>query len=169
MKEITEPEMLHRMAAYCTKAERCEQDVRKKIEAAGLPADAAGRIINRLREERFIDEARYARSFVSDKARFNKWGRVKINYELLRKGIPANIRAEAIDTLDERAYRDTLMELLRNKKKETRGKNGREVSAKLLRFAASRGFEGEIASNCLRNLLNGSGYDEYEGIDEVVE
>ena len=158
MKEITEPEMLHRMAAYCTKAERCEQDVRKKIEAAGLPADAA-----------VIDEARYARSFVSDKARFNKWGRVKINYELLRKGIPANIRAEAIDTLDERAYRDTLMELLRNKKKETRGKNGREVSAKLLRFAASRGFEGEIASNCLRDLLNGSGYDEYEGIDEVVE
>ena len=37
MKEITEPEMLHRAAAYCSAAERCIQDVQKKIDAAGLP------------------------------------------------------------------------------------------------------------------------------------
>ena len=35
MKEITEPEMLHRAAAYCSAAERCIQDVQKKIDAAG--------------------------------------------------------------------------------------------------------------------------------------
>ena len=33
MKEITEPEMLHRAAAYCSAAERCIQDVQKKIDA----------------------------------------------------------------------------------------------------------------------------------------
>ena len=58
MKEITEPEMLHRAAAYCSAAERCIQDVQKKIDAAGLPPDASERIIARLLKERFIDESR---------------------------------------------------------------------------------------------------------------
>ena len=44
MKEITEPEMLHRAAAYCSTAERCIQDVQKKIDAAGLPPDASERM-----------------------------------------------------------------------------------------------------------------------------
>ena len=78
MKEITEPEMLHRAAAYCSAAERCIQDVQKKIDAAGLPPDASERIIARLLKERFIDESRYTRFFVNDKLRFNKWGREKI-------------------------------------------------------------------------------------------
>ena len=70
MKEITEPEMLHRAAAYCSAAERCIQDVQKKIDAAGLPPDASERIIARLLKERFIDESRYTRFFVNDKLRF---------------------------------------------------------------------------------------------------
>ena len=88
MKEITEPEMLHRAAAYCSTAERCIQDVQKKIDAAGLPPDASERIIARLLKERFIDESRYTRFFVNDKLRFNKWGRVKIGYELYKKKSP---------------------------------------------------------------------------------
>ena len=36
MKQISESEMLHRAAAYCSASERCIQDVEKKIKAAGL-------------------------------------------------------------------------------------------------------------------------------------
>ena len=35
MKQISESEMLHRAAAYCSASERCIQDVEKKIKAAG--------------------------------------------------------------------------------------------------------------------------------------
>ena len=101
MKEITEPEMLHRAAAYCSAAERCIQDVQKKIDAAGLPPDASERIIARLLKERFIDESRYTRFFVNDKLRFNKWGRVKIGYELYKKNIPSPIREESLAAIDE--------------------------------------------------------------------
>ena len=34
MKQISESEMLHRAAAYCSASERCIQDVEKKIKAA---------------------------------------------------------------------------------------------------------------------------------------
>ena len=38
MKQISESEMLHRAAAYCSASERCIQDVEKKIKAAGKKA-----------------------------------------------------------------------------------------------------------------------------------
>ncbi len=154
MKEITEAEMLRKMAAYCAASEHCAEEVRKKIDAAGLPGDAAGRIIARLKEEKFIDEARYAHSFTNDKFRFNKWGRVKIAYELQRKNIPEAFINEALASIDEAEYRATLLDLLRGKLKSTKYKDGRDLYAKLSRFAASRGFEGATTYACLRDLVN---------------
>ena len=160
MKQISESEMLHRAAAYCSASERCIQDVAKKIKAAGLAGEESGRIVSRLLQERFIDESRFARYFVNDKLRFNKWGRVKINYEMQRKGIPSSIRSEALEGIDEQEYRSILLSLLKSKKKVTRGKDDREVYAKLLRFAAGRGFETRETSRCLKQLFNGNDYED---------
>lgn len=161
MKEITEPEMLHRAAAYCSAAERCIHDVQKKIDAAGFPPEASERIIARLLKERFIDESRYARFFVNDKLRFNKWGRVKIAYELYKKNIPASIKEEALAGIDKNEYRSLLLDLLKSKKKSTKGKDERDLFNKLLRFAAQRGFESRVAIDCLRQLFKGTDCDEY--------
>lgn len=160
MKSLSESEMLHRAAAYCSASERCIQDVEKKIKAAGLTEEESGRIIARLLEERFIDESRFARYFVNDKLRFNKWGRIKINYELQRKGIPSAIRSEALAGIDGPEYRHLLLSLLKSKKKATRGKDDREVYAKLLRFAAGHGFETREANDCLKQLFNGNDYED---------
>lgn len=162
MKEYTEAEMLHKAAAYCTGTERCIQEVEKKIEQAGLPADATQHIIDRLIQEKFIDESRYCRCFVNDKLRFNKWGRIKIAYELQRKQIPAAIRQEALDCIDETSYRSILFDLLKSKKKCTKGKDDRDLFTKLLRFAAGRGFESHETITCLKRLFNENNYDDFE-------
>lgn len=167
MKTLTEAEMLHRAAAYCTAAERCIQDVEKKIAAAGLPADAAERIINRLVTERFIDENRFCQSFVNDKIRFNRWGRIKIAYELQKRHIPAELRREALENIDEAAYRAILLKLLKEKKRTIKGKDSRDIFQKLLRFAAGRGFESQEALCCLKQLFNGEECD--NAYDEDLE
>lgn len=74
MKELSEMEVLHRCAAYCSAAERCVQDVKRKMKNAGLPEEACGRLLARLQEGKYIDEERYARSFVNDKLRFTSGG-----------------------------------------------------------------------------------------------
>ncbi len=160
MKQLTEAEMLHKAAAYCSTAERCIQEVEKKIAAAGLSHEESDRIIARLLQERFIDEQRFARYFVNDKLRFNKWGRIKIAYELQKKNIPAAIRAEALEQIDETEYNDILFSLLKAKKKTTKGKDNRDIYFKLLRFAAGRGFEGQAANTCLKRLFNNADYEE---------
>jgi len=161
MRDLSEAEMLHRMAAYCSTAERCVQDVEKKIKASGLSADAAHRIIEMLRKEKFLDESRFSRSFVNDKLQFNKWGRIKIGYELKRKNIPETYISEAIDAIEEDKYTSILIILLKEKKKTIRGKDKHEIFYKLMRFAAGRGFEGNITTKCLKQLdINDTDYEE---------
>lgn len=160
MEQMTEAEMLHRAAAYCSAAERCIYDVEKKIKAAGLSPEESERIISRLISEKFIDESRFARYFVADKLRFNKWGRIKIAYELRNKNIPASIRTEALEAIDENEYEDILLSLLRAKKKSVKGKDERDIFTKLLRFAAGRGFESGEAIRCLKQIFNGNDYEE---------
>jgi regulatory protein len=170
MKQKSESELLHSMAAWCSLAERSMQDVQKKIAATGLPPDAQERIVARLLKEKFIDEDRFARSFVNDKLRFNKWGRIKIAYELTKRGIAPAIRMEALGCIDEQTYRDILLALLKAKQKTTKGANERDIFTKLLRFAAGRGFESKEAVSCLRLLVKGNGYEEEEaGYDETFD
>lgn len=160
MKQLSEAEMLHRAAAYCSAAERCIQEVEKKIEAAGLSREESERIIARLLSEKYIDESRYCRFFVNDKLRFNKWGRIKIGYELQKRNIPAATRQEAMDGIDEQEYSDILLSVLKTKIKSVRGKDDRDRFLKLLRFAAGRGFETREAGRCLQQLLKGDDYAE---------
>lgn len=155
MKEKTEQEMLHRTAAYCSGTERCISEVKKKLAPAGLPDDAIQRIINRLLEEKFIDEERYTRYFVNDKLRFNKWGRIKINYELQKKGISGILRDQALSNIDEEEYKKTLSDLIKAKIRITRSSSPYDLRMKLLRFAAGRGFESNVSSNCIKQLIKG--------------
>lgn len=169
MKQASEPEILHRMAAYCSMAERCIQDVEKKIQTAGLPSEASQRIIAKLIKEKFIDENRFTRSFVNDKLRFNKWGRVKIAYELKRRNIPPSVISEALDSIDNQTYQTILLSLLQAKKKTTKGKDERDIFNKLLRFAAGRGFESKESVDCLRRLFKGNDYGDDTGYEEGLD
>ena len=159
MKQTNEAELLHQCAAYCSVAERCIFDIKKKMETAAISTEAKERIIRRLVEEKFIDEIRFCRSFVNDRLRFNKWGRIKIDFELRNRGIDASIREDALNQIDEQYYYDILFSILKDKKKSVKAKDNREEFLKLLRFAAGRGFETNLASRCLKQLVRG-GEDE---------
>lgn len=144
--------MLHRRTLHTRRTE--------KIDAAGLPPDASERIIARLLKERFIDESRYTRFFVNDKLRFNKWGRVKIGYELYKKNIPPRSGKNRSPPLTRRIPLH-LTRFTKSKKKSTKGKDERDLFNKLLRFASGRGFESRITLDCLSQLFKGTDCEDY--------
>lgn len=149
---MTESELLHKMAAFCSAGEHCIHDVKKKMAPVDLPAEAKERIIARLLQEKFIDEARFCNSFINDRIRFNKWGRKKVEYELRLRQIPYACYAEALEEFDPEEYHTILLNLLRDKKRSVRGKDQRDVFYKMLRFAAGRGFESAETIRCLKEL-----------------
>lgn len=138
---MTEKEALLKMESYCSTAEHCIYDVRKKLDNCELQKDEAERIINKLQQQGFVDEKRYAAAFVHDKLFFAKWGRVKISNMLWQKRIPESIIADALNTIDDDEYIAILKDVINSKKRGIKGKTEYEKSVKLIKSVASRGFE----------------------------
>jgi len=148
-KEITEQEAFLQLATLCAQAEHCEKEMRDKLKRWGIDESAQNSIIGRLVNERYIDDERYARAFVKDKIRYNKWGRRKVQQALWLKHIDAEIQQRVLDEIDDNEYLDVLRPLLRQKRKTTKAQNDYELNRKLVRFALGRGFTFDIIRQCL--------------------
>lgn len=148
-KEKTEQEAYLQLAAVCAQAEHCEQEMRDKMKRWGMDVVAQNRVIERLAQERYIDNERYARAFVKDKVRYNKWGRRKVQQALWMKRIDDDIQQRVLDEIDDAEYLKVLMPLLKQKRKSIKAANDYELNQKLVRFALSRGFDYGVIRQCL--------------------
>ena len=148
-KDMTEQEAYLQLAALCAQAEHCQQEMRDKMRRWELDESVQNRIIDRLIKERYVDDERYARAFVKDKIRYNKWGRRKVQQALWQKRIDADIQQRVLDEIDEKEYLDVLRLLLKQKRKSIRAANDYELNQKLARFALSRGFTFDLIRQCL--------------------
>ena len=148
-KDMTEQEAYLQLAALCAQAEHCQQEMRDKMRRWELDESVQNRIIDRLIKERYVDDERYARAFVKDKIRYNKWGRRKVQQALWQKRIDADIQQRVLDEIDEKEYLDVLRPLLKQKRKSIRAANDYELNQKLARFALSRGFTFDLIRQCM--------------------
>ena len=99
-------------------------------------------IVGALVGDRYVDDVRFADAYVRDKARFAKWGRVKVQYNLKVLGIDPMIIKVALEENSVLFDDGMLEELLRKKWNLMRpGDTLEKKREKLLRFALGRGFE----------------------------
>lgn len=140
-KAITEEEAYNKVAARCVQREYCRADWYRKLLDAGLSAAQVDQVLDRLEDERFIDESRYSRSFVHDKLLYDRWGRIKISYALRQKGIATQVITAAFEQIDESEYIGILKDLLKQKGRSVKGDNAYACRQKIARFAVGRGFE----------------------------
>lgn len=153
-EKITDPrKVADRMRGLCSRREYCRQDIMKKVLAAlGGDADEAGRIMDRLVEEKYIDDLRYASAFARDKSSIAGWGVTKIRYMLAAKGIDRETIAAALQEVDEGKASDRLEKLLSAKVRSL--KDDPQCRMKLLRFALGRGYQYDEAAEVIGRLLN---------------
>ena len=148
-KEKTEEEAFLQLAALCANAEHCQYEMLEKMKRWELSDEAQARVMARLIEERYVDDRRYARAFVKDKIRYNKWGRRKVQQGLWMKRIDKDIQDEVLDEIDEKEYLNVLKPLLKQKRKSIKANSDYELNQKLVRFAYGRGFTFDIIRQCL--------------------
>lgn len=130
----------NKTTALCARREYCSGDMIKKLKNWEVSDEIISKVINQLKEEKFIDDTRYARFFVRDKAKFNRWGEQKIIWAMRQKQISQEIIQEAINQLDQEELQNTLLQLLKEKNRQIKEDNSYKRKAALVRFATSRGF-----------------------------
>lgn len=150
-RPATEESMRLRLADLCARTEQCEADLRDKIRRAGLPADATERILTVLREQKFLDESRFACAYARDKARIAGWGTRKIRQGLAAKHISSSDISRALTSIDRREYIESFKRAALAKARSLDLADPADVQ-KLYRHLASRGFESSLISKGISSL-----------------
>jgi len=144
---------LNKARNICSKQEKCVIDIQKKLSEWEVNSSDTKIIIEKLKEEKFIDETRYAKSFTRHKFFQNKWGKIKIKHHLNQKKITEKNILEAFDEIKDTEYRETLYDLLVRKKQSTKAKTQYQLKGKLINYALSRGFETDNIHSALNLIL----------------
>lgn len=140
---------LQRLTALCASAEHCEYEMTEKMRKWEVDEVDRERIMDYLRKAKFVDDERYARAFVKDKIKYNKWGRMKVEQGLWAKHIAEDIRRKVLDEVDDSEYKSVLMDLLKVKRRGIKADSDYQMNMKLMKFAMSRGFDYSIIRQCI--------------------
>lgn len=144
-----------RMADLCARSEQCEADIRQKLYRLGLSSAEVQQIITQLIDEKFIDNARFARSFARDKCRFSCWGKHKIRLALATKRLSSDEIQQGLDAIEKSEYLDALKRTAAAKARtlDLNGENAHENRMKLFRHILARGFETDLATKAVNYLI----------------
>ena len=149
MKEVTEQGAYLQLAQLCARSEHCQHELTEKMRRWGMSDEAQARVMARLVGERYVDDERYARAFVRDKIRYNKWGRRKVEQGLWAKHIDDDIRERVLGEVGDDEYLSVLRPLLQQKRRSVKADSDYELNQKLVKFALSRGFTFDIIRQCI--------------------
>jgi regulatory protein len=152
-KPLTPDQVLDKMAKYCAYQERCVKDVRDKLKTFEIPEEEKAKILDYLLDNRFVNDERFAKSFVRGKVNQSGWGVNKIRFHLIQKGIDKDIIEEALGQTDEEAYRQRLIEILKTKAKTVKADSDFEKKRKLAAYAMQKGFEGSLVWEVLKEYF----------------
>ena len=148
-KEMTGQQAYQKLADLCARSEHCQYEMTEKMRQWGVSDKEQAQVMDRLVKERYVDDERFARAFIYDKIRYNKWGRRKVEQVLWMKHVDEHISRPLLDEVDDEEYLHILRPLLEQKRRSTKAASDYELTMKLTRFALSRGFTMEIINQCL--------------------
>lgn len=138
---VTRNEAIGKLENYCAYQERCEQEVRDKMAKLTVPTEMHAEIFQYLREQGFLDDGRFAKTYAGSKLRLKKWGKIKISQALKMKGIREPHIGNALKALDWNDYYDAIRKLLEQKGKLLKETDSYTRQHKLAQFVISKGFE----------------------------
>jgi len=106
-----------------------------------------------LRENNYLNEARFVEIFVRSKFNQKSWGRTKINYELRKRGISAPLLASAWDEINDQDYIEKARALLQKKKDDIKTGTSPQRYQKCYNYGLSKGYESSLVRELLKPLF----------------
>ena len=150
----TAEQALASLQRLCARAERSSGDAMRLM--ATWEVDPAKRleVLQRLIDDRFIDDRRYAESFVREKTSLSSWGEYKIRAALRRKSIAEEIIARALQQISPTQSAEQLTTRLTRKLKTVKYKSKYDLKNKLIRYGLSLGYTMEAVIPQVEELIH---------------
>jgi regulatory protein len=152
-KTYTVQEATRKLEHYCAYQERCHQEVRKKLESLHMIPEAIDMIIVHLLEHNFLNEERFAKTFVSGKFKIKAWGRRRLTYELKKKDIGKVNINQALAEIENTEYIEVFNDLAEKKANSITETNIYKKKRKLIDYLLYRGWETHLVYEKARELF----------------
>ena len=151
-KQVTIEQALQKLKHFCGYQERSHYETTQKLYSLGLYKKDVEILLSQLIEENYLNEERYATAFASGRFRIKQWGRIKIKYELHQHKVSSYNITQALKSIDNADYLNTLNSLAAKKWASLKGEQYLNKQAKTTSFLLQRGFEQPLISIAISNL-----------------
>ncbi len=132
-------------------------EMRKLLERRAVEEKHARSVLQRLKQEKLLDDARYARQFARYHAESRRQGRYRIARELRTRGVPdRHIEAAIEETFAETDEAPLVRKRIERKLKLVRGPLDERRLASLYRTLLRAGFSADIIRHELRTVTKGA-------------
>ncbi|WP_452224839.1 regulatory protein RecX [Lacinutrix chionoecetis] len=153
IKTFTVEEAKKKLEHYCAYQERCHQEVKQKLKSMNMIPEASDVIIVHLLEHNFLNEERFAKTFVRGKFNIKKWGRYRLTLELKKKDISKiNLKA-ALNEISDDEYIEVFNDLAEKKANMMLETNKLKKKKKLIDYLLYRGWESHLVYNKVNELI----------------
>ncbi len=134
---------------FCVYKERSTYAMHAKLKAWGAADDTAHKVVNRLVEEKFIDNSRYLNAYIRGKFGIKKWGKRKISFMLKSEGFSYEEFAPFLSAIDDE-YESVLIKLIQNKMNQNKSAgNSTKLKQKVIRYCMQKGYDYQIIDKVL--------------------
>lgn len=153
-KTYTLTEAKKSLEHYCAYQERCHKEVMQKLKDMHMIPEAIDAIVVHLLEHNFLNEERYAKTFVRGKFQIKKWGKCRLTLALKQKDISKYNINLAMKIIGDEEYIDTFNALAEKKLNAIRETNLLKKKRKLADYLLYRGWEPNLVYDKVNELIN---------------
>jgi len=138
---------------YCAYQERCHQEVGLKLKRMHMIPEDIDVIMAHLIEHNFLNEERFAKTFVRGKFKIKKWGKRRLTLELKKKDIAKSNIDQAISEINDQEYIEVFNNLVKKKLSSIQESNTYKKRKKLADYIIYRGWETHLVYNKINELI----------------
>jgi regulatory protein len=154
-----------------TGAPKTRQQLADLLTKRGIPDDAAEAVLDRFTEVGLIDDAAFARAWVSSRQAGRGLARRALSAELRAKGVEPEVAAEAVDEVDDDDERVAARRLVERRLGAMRRLDRATATRRLMGMLARKGYSGGMAAAVIREVLDGIAEEdtaspEFDDLDE---
>jgi len=151
---FTLKEIYAKMEYYCAYQERCYKEVEEKLYSFSSNQSEKDEILTYLIENNFINEERFAQSFVRGKHNYKLWGKNRIVNELKFRNISSRNIQTALKEIHETVYIENFHKLAEKNWESITAPKGPKKNKKFVDFLLRKGYETNLIYEKLHELDN---------------
>ena len=152
MENYTFEEIKHKLEYYCSYQDRCHKEVEQKLNSFTLITALKEKVIVHLIENNFINEERFAQSFVRGKHNYKFWGKNRIVNELKFRNISSRNIQTALKEIPEATYLHNFHALAEKNWETIAAPKGQKKNKKFVDFLLRKGYETSLIYEKLKEL-----------------